>query len=71
MHVLRANLDIWRFAQGFHHPGNGGERRHDHYFDISDVSQIEQQRLDKSCRLGLRHVHLPIGSYDLLAHKPF
>ena len=69
MHVLRADLDVLRFAERLHHLRNRGERWQDHYFDIDDVAQIEQQRLNKSRRLGLRHVHLPIGCDYFFAHQ--
>ena len=68
IHILRAHFDVLRFAECFHHFWNRSERRHDHHFHIGDVTQIQQHRLDKSRRLGLRHVHFPISSDDFLSH---
>ena len=69
MHVLRADLDVLRFAERFRHFRNRRERRHDDHFDIGNVAELKKQRLDKSRRLGLGHVHLPISGDDFLAHK--
>src|SRR6266705_150991 len=68
MHVLRADLDVLRFPERFRYFHDRRERRNDHDFDIGDIAQIKKQRLDKPRRLRLSHVHLPIGSDDLLAH---
>src|SRR6266702_5191724 len=68
MHVLRADLDVLRFAERFRYLCDRREGRNDHDFDIGDIAQIKKQRLDKPRRLRLSHVHLPIGSDDFLAH---
>src|SRR6266513_5591677 len=68
MHVLRADLDVLRFAERFRYLYDRREGRNDHDFDIGDIAQIKKQRLDKPRRLRLSHVHLPVGSDDLLAH---
>ncbi len=48
MHVLRADLDVLRFAERFRHFRNRGERRHDDHLDISNVAELKKQRFDKS-----------------------
>ena len=68
IHVLSADLYVLRFAECFHYFCNRGERRHDHHFHIRDITQIQQHRFDKSRRLGLCHVHLPISGNDFFSH---
>ncbi len=68
IHVLRAHLNVLRFAERFHHFCNRSERRHNHHFHIGDFAEIQQHRFDKSRRLRLGHVHLPISGNDFLSH---
>src|SRR3984893_5246586 len=69
MHILRTDLYVLRLAERFRHFRDGGERRNDDDFDIGDVAEVDEQRLNECSRLGLRHVHLPIGGYDFLSHE--
>ena len=71
MHVLGADLDVLRFAERFHHFRNRGERRHNDHVDIGNVAKLKKQRLDKSRRLVLGHVHLPISGDDFFSHRIF
>src|SRR6184192_1333889 len=68
MHVLRTDLDVLSSAKRFRYLCDCGERRNDHDFNIGDIAQLKKERLDKSRRLRLSHVHLPIGGDDFLAH---
>src|SRR5262249_7272955 len=69
MHVLRSHFDALRCSQRFHHLRDRGEWRDDHNLHIGNIPKIEQQRLNKTLRLRLRHVHLPIRRDNFLTHK--
>jgi hypothetical protein len=69
IHILGTNLDGRSGAKRLRHFYDRRERRQDDNLDIRYVADFKQQRLDKSCRSRLHHVHLPIGSDDLLTHK--
>src|SRR2546423_1362154 len=68
MHVLRADLDVLCFSQGLDHFRDGSERRHDHHFHRRHVADLQQQIFDELGRLGLQHVHLPVGGDVFLSH---
>src|SRR5205814_8479561 len=65
----RANFDVLGLVQRFHHPGDGGKRRHDHHFDRRHVANFEQQIFDELRGLSLQHVHLPVSSDDFFSHN--
>src|SRR5205823_8117896 len=63
-----ADFDVLRSAKRFRHFRNCGERRNDHYFHVDDFAAVPKERFHEPLGLGLRHVHLPIGGDNFLAH---
>jgi hypothetical protein len=69
VHVLSADLDILGFAERFRHFCNSGKRRDDDDIHLSDVADVEKEGMNELGRLGLSHVHLPVGGDDFFSHR--
>src|SRR5205823_8680454 len=70
IHVLRTDLDVLCIPKRFGHFCNCRKRRNDYHFNIGDFAYVpKQQRLHKSRRFSLRHVHLPVGGHYFLTHQ--
>src|SRR5437870_8495231 len=70
IHVLRADFYVLCITERLGHFRNCRKRRNDYNFDIRDFAYVpKQQRLHKSRRFSLRHVHLPVGGHYFLTHQ--